>query len=89
MKQYFSWVDRKKAGIFAAGVLFGTAGIKLLTSKKAKDFYASCGAAALCARDEALDVVSRVQANAEDVYAQAKAIHAKNKEQGEAESGEA
>ena len=26
-------VDAKKSGIFAAGVLFGTAGIKVLTSK--------------------------------------------------------
>ena len=29
-------VDGKKTGIFAAGVLFGTAGIKVLSSKDAK-----------------------------------------------------
>ena len=29
----------KKTGIFAAGVLFGTAGIKLLSSKDAKKLY--------------------------------------------------
>lgn len=28
----------KKSGLFAAGVLFGTAGIKILTSKDAKKF---------------------------------------------------
>ncbi len=28
--------DGKKTGLFAAGVLFGTAGIKLLSSKDAK-----------------------------------------------------
>ena len=30
----------KKLGLFAAGVLFGTAGIKLLGSKDAKKVYA-------------------------------------------------
>ena len=29
-------VDGKKTGIFAAGILFGTAGIKVLSSKDAK-----------------------------------------------------
>ena len=29
----------KKAGIFAGGVLFGTAGLKVLTSKDAKKLY--------------------------------------------------
>ena len=32
-------VDGKKTGIFAAGVLFGTAGIKVLSSKDAKKLY--------------------------------------------------
>ena len=31
--------DGKKTGIFAAGVAFGTAGIKILTSKDAKKLY--------------------------------------------------
>lgn len=31
-------IDAKKTGIFAAGVLFGTAGIKILSSKDAKRF---------------------------------------------------
>ena len=30
--------DGKKTGIFAAGVAFGTAGIKILTSKDAKNY---------------------------------------------------
>ena len=33
-------INFKKTGIFAAGVLFGTAGIKLLSSKDAKKLYA-------------------------------------------------
>ena len=43
--------DGKKTGIFAAGVAFGTAGIKILTSKDAKKFYTNCTAAVLRAKD--------------------------------------
>ena len=32
-------VDGKKLGVFAAGVAFGTAGIKVLSSKDAKKLY--------------------------------------------------
>ena len=38
-------IDAKKTGIFAAGVLFGTAGIKILASDDAKKFYTNCTAA--------------------------------------------
>ena len=34
--------DKKHSGVFAAGVLFGTAGIKLLSSKDAKKVYTNC-----------------------------------------------
>ena len=34
----------KKLGIFAGGVLFGTAGVKLLSSKDAKKVYTNCTA---------------------------------------------
>ena len=43
-------VDGKKTGIFAAGVLFGTAGIKVLSSKDAKKLYTNCTAAVLVRR---------------------------------------
>ena len=36
-----------KVGLFAGGVLFGTAGIKILTSRDAKKVYAFTTAAAL------------------------------------------
>ena len=42
----------KKIGLFAAGVLFGTAGMKLLGSKDAKRAYAQTTAAALRAKDK-------------------------------------
>ena len=37
----------KKAGIFAGGVLFGTAGVKILASDDAKKVYTNCTAAVL------------------------------------------
>lgn len=45
----------KKLGIFAGGVLFGTAGLKVLGSKDAKKLYVNCLAAGLRARDCARD----------------------------------
>lgn len=65
----------KKVGMFAAGTLFGTAGIKVLTSKDAKNVYANCTAAVLRAKDCVMDTVTSVQENAEDIYAQAQQIN--------------
>ena len=48
IKDVLNW---KKSGLFAAGVLVGTAGIKVLSSKDAKNFYTSCTAAVLGAKD--------------------------------------
>ena len=44
-------LDYKKGGIFAAGVLFGTAGIKALSSKDAKTVYTKVTAAVIRAKD--------------------------------------
>ena len=41
MLKCFEKIDWKKTGIFAGGVLFGTAGIKVLSSKDAKKVYRS------------------------------------------------
>ena len=65
----------KKFVMFAAGVLFGTAGIKILGSKDAKKVYAHTTAAALRAKDGVMKTVTTVRENAEDVYAEAKAIN--------------
>ena len=48
----------KKIGLFAAGVLFGTAGMKLLGSKDAKRAYAQTTAAALRAKDSVMTAVT-------------------------------
>ena len=68
-------LDKKHSGVFAAGVLFGTAGIKLLSSKDAKKVYANCTAAVLRAKDCVMKTVSKVQENAEDIYAEAQQIN--------------
>lgn len=65
----------KKTGIFAAGVLFGTAGIKVLASKDAKKAYTHCTAAALRAKDCVMKTVTNIQENAEDIYAEAQQIN--------------
>ena len=75
MKNIFSSIDWKKTGLFAAGVAFGTAGIKILSSDDAKNVYSNCTAAVLRAKDCVMNVVSTVQENAEDIYAEAVEIN--------------
>ncbi len=65
----------KKLGLFAAGLLFGTAGIKVLSSKDAKKVYTHTTAAVLRAKDSVMETVTTVRENAEDIYADAKAIN--------------
>ena len=70
----------KKVGLFAAGVLFGTAGIKLLGSKDAKKVYAHTTAAALRAKEDVMKTVTAVREGADDIYAEAKAINERRAE---------
>ena len=71
----FSESLMKKIGLFAGGVLFGTAGVKLLSSKDAKKVYTECTAAALRAKDCVIKTVTNVQENAEDILAEAQQIN--------------
>ena len=68
-------MDMKKIGLFAAGVLFGTAGVKALSSKDAKKVYTQTTAAALRAKDCVMTTVTAVRESADDIYAEAKAIN--------------
>ena len=70
----------KKLGLFAAGVLFGTAGLKVLGSKDACKVYAHTTAAALRAKDSVMTTVTALREGAEDVYADAKAINERRAE---------
>ena len=75
MLDFIKKIDVKKTGIFAAGVAFGTAGIKILSSKDAKKVYTNCTAAVLRAKESVMKTATNIQANAEDIYAEAQQIN--------------
>ena len=56
-------------------MLFGTAGIKLLSSKDAKKAYTHTTAAVLRAKDSVMKTVTTARENVEDIYSDAKAIN--------------
>ena len=64
-----------KAGLFIGGVLFGTAGLKILSSKDAKKVYTHCTAAVLRAKDCIVDKATVLQENCSDILAEAKKIN--------------
>lgn len=68
-------INWKKVCTFAGGVLFGTAGLKVLSSKDAKKVYTNTTAAVLRAKDCVMDQVTVLQENVEDIYEGAKQIN--------------
>ncbi len=64
-----------KVGLFLGGVLFGTAGVKILSSKDAKKCYTHTTAAVLRAKECVVDTANKIQENAGDVLAEAKQIN--------------
>lgn len=75
MMDLLKMFNPKAAGLFAAGVLFGTAGIKILASKDARKVYTQCTAAALRAKECVMKTATTIQENAEDIYAEAQQIN--------------
>ena len=75
MFKCFECIDWKKTAIFAGGVLFGTAGVKVLGSSDAKKFYVKCLAAGLRAKDCVMTTATNIQENAEDILAEAEEIN--------------
>ena len=65
----------KGAALFVGGVLFGSAGFKLLSSKDAKKAYTHMTAAALRVQESVMETVTSVQENAADILASAKEIN--------------
>ena len=61
--------------LFAGGVLFGTAGIRALTSKDAKKAYTHTTAAVLRAKDDIVKQSTILRENCDDILADAKAIN--------------
>ena len=72
MLKCFKKINKKDTGVFAAGLLFGTAGI---SSKDAKKLYTNCAAAVLRAKECVLKTATTIQENAEDIYAEAQQIN--------------
>lgn len=61
-----------KLACFVGGALFGSFGVKLLSSKDAKKAYVHVTAAGLRMKDSAMETVTTVQENAADILASAK-----------------
>lgn len=70
MKQYV------RLACFVGGALFGSVGIKLLTSKDAKKAYTHMAAAGLRVKDSVMETVTAAQENVADILAGAKDINA-------------
>ena len=64
-------------GLFAGGILFGSAGFKALGSKDAKNAYTQVTAAALRVRDEAMNKATVIRENCDDIYNDALEINEK------------
>ena len=60
---------------FVGGALFGSVGVKLLTSKDAKQAYTHITAAGLRMKDAVMETVTSVQENAADILASARDIN--------------
>ena len=78
----------KGAALFVGGVLFGSAGFKLLSSKDAKKAYTHMTAAALRVQESVMETVTSVQENAADILASAKEINVQRAKAEEATSVE-
>ena len=78
----------KGAALFVGGVLFGSAGFKLLSSKVAKKAYTHMTAAALRVQESVMETVTSVQENAADILASAKEINEQRAKAEEATSVE-
>ena len=76
------------AALFVGGVLFGSAGFKLLSSKDAKKAYTHMTAAALRVQESVMETVTSVQENAADILASAKEINEQRAKAEEATSVE-
>lgn len=65
----------ERAGFFAGGLLFGTAGLKLLGSKDAKKAYVHATAAVLRVKECVMTTVTSIRENADDILNEAQDIN--------------
>ena len=69
--------NSKGIGIFLGGVLFGTAGIRILKSDDARKVYVQGTAAALRGKEEVMETATVLRENCEDIYEEAKEVNEK------------
>ena len=74
-----------KIALLLGGALFGSAGLKILSSKDARKVYTHTTAAALRCKDEVMKHVELVQEGCSDILADAKQINADREKAAEAE----
>ena len=72
-----------KLGLFVGGVLFGTAGLKILTSRDAKKVYTQTTAAVLRAKESVMTTAT--EEGAADILADAKDVNEQRAVDAEAE----
>lgn len=68
-------LDWTKIALFAGGALFGSAGVKLLSSKDAKKVYTHTTAAVLRMKDSVMETATVIQENCGDILAEARDIN--------------
>ena len=64
-----------KLGLFAGGVLFGTAGVSILKSKDAQKVYTHVTAAALRGKDSVCETFTALKEGCGDIYEDARDIN--------------
>ena len=67
----------KKLCTFAGGVLLGTAGVAILSSKDAKTVYTHCTAAVLRGKDSVMKTAATIKENCGDIHEDAVDINEK------------
>lgn len=65
----------KKLAYFAGGLLCGSAGLKLLASKDAKNVYVHIAAAGLRVKDSVMETVTNAQEHVADIVSSAKDLN--------------
>ena len=76
---------RKNLALFVGGALFGSAGLKLLSSRDARRAYSHTAAAVLRCKDEVMKHVELVQEGCSDIMADARQINEEREKVSKAE----
>jgi len=74
-------MKNEKLVTFLGGILMGTAGVAILSSKDAKNAYTHCTAAVLRGKDSVMKTAANVKENCGDIYVDAKDINEKRYEE--------